>query len=138
MLAENCPAVISESDIQTKTLPGPGNVRFSAIAAAQRWVLEGSKNWQPWNMDGLRAHTVQQIGQIRGQSGHRIYVGFKGSPGGSGGPLAGHEGGPKSVDDSDDEDPPRGIGTDPEELQNSLQLGRSSGKPREDLLHHGE
>ncbi len=50
----------------------------------------------------------------------------------------GHKGGPVSVDDGADEDPPRGIGTDTEELQDTTRLGRGPGEPRKNLLHHGE
>ncbi len=48
----------------------------------------------------------------------------------------GHEGGPETVENGADEDPPRGIGTDPEELEDAPRLGRGPGEPRKDLLHH--
>ncbi len=93
-------------------------------------MLQGSKTGQLEDWEGLRAHPVQHIGQMGGQSGHSVYSGFKGA---SGGPLVGHEDGPQTVEDGADEDQSRGIGTDPEELEDSPGLGRGQGESGKNL-----
>ena len=97
--------------------------------------VDASRFKKPATMKLGRAHPVQHIGQMGGQKGHRVYTGFKSASGGSGGPLVGHDGGPETVEDGADEDQPRGIGTDPEELEGSPRGPGESGK---NLMNHAK